>query len=82
MAELTERPNPAFAYLDRNKDCRLTADERPTPLTGRGGPSAKDLPPGGPQGGGPGGRHRAGHLRSLIEQNAYARSRAESQDLA
>ena len=52
MAELTERPNPAFAYLDRNKDCRLTADERPTPLTGRGGPSAKDLPPGGPQSGG------------------------------
>ena len=42
FAELTETPNPAFTYLDKNKDCRLTQDERPTPFTGPTGPKAQD----------------------------------------
>ena len=30
LSELVEKPNPAFKYLDKNHDCRLTQDEMPT----------------------------------------------------
>lgn len=28
LAEMTDKPNPAFALLDKNKDCVISADER------------------------------------------------------
>jgi hypothetical protein len=28
LAEMTEKPNPAFALLDKNGDCVISADER------------------------------------------------------
>ena len=31
LAEMTEKPNPAFALLDKNGDCVIGADERPQP---------------------------------------------------
>ena len=30
LAELVDKPNPAFAILDKDRDCRLTGDELPT----------------------------------------------------
>ena len=56
FAELTEKQNPAFTHLDKNRDCRLTPDERPTPLTGPTGGAAKAAPDMGRGGGGRGGR--------------------------
>ena len=35
LAEITEKPNPAFALLDKNGDCVISADERPQPHVGR-----------------------------------------------
>jgi hypothetical protein len=34
LAEITEKPNPAFALLDKNGDCVISADERPQPRIG------------------------------------------------
>ena len=34
QAELIDKPNPAFALLDRNKDCVITPDERMPPRGG------------------------------------------------
>jgi hypothetical protein len=31
LAEMTDKPNPAFALLDKNGDCVLSADERVQP---------------------------------------------------
>ena len=39
LAELVEKPNPAFGYLDKNHDCRLTADEMPSAWSGPSGRS-------------------------------------------
>ena len=46
LAELADKPNPAFAILDKDGDCRLTADEMPTlagvPPGGRGDEVRRD----------------------------------------
>jgi EF hand len=34
LAEITEKPNLAFALLDKNGDCVISADERPQPRIG------------------------------------------------
>ena len=47
-AELVDKPNPAFAILDKNGDCRLTADEMPT-LAGQP-PGQRDDDPRGAEG--------------------------------
>ena len=44
--EITEKPNPAFALMDKNKDCRLTSDEIRTPT---GTPSVARGPDAGQQ---------------------------------
>ncbi len=58
LREFADKPNPLFARYDRNRDCRLTADE----ISGRGtsgdppsGPSGRQQkpPPGGVERGGP-----------------------------
>lgn len=54
FAELTEKPNPAFAYLDKNKDCRLTSDEMPSVWSGSSVPKSSGMP--GTAGGRGGGR--------------------------
>lgn len=47
LQELTEKPNPAFVLMDKNKDCRLTQDEIRSPT---GAPSvARGPDAGGPQ---------------------------------
>jgi Ca2+-binding EF-hand superfamily protein len=35
LAEMTEKPNPAFALLDKNGDCVISADERVQSRVGR-----------------------------------------------
>ena len=53
LAELTDKPNPAFGFLDKNHDCSLTNDEMPTIW----GPAAnRGLADRGPGGGRRGGR--------------------------
>jgi hypothetical protein len=50
LEELTGRPNPAFALLDRNKDCVIGRDERVNQRAPReepGGPAT--APPSGPK---------------------------------
>jgi len=48
LAEITEKPNPAFALLDKNGDCVISADERPQPHVGREEPKSPgpSQPPG------------------------------------
>jgi Ca2+-binding EF-hand superfamily protein len=57
-SEFVNKPNRAFAVLDKNKDCALGRDEfrQPSPPQ-PGGPGGKGMPKGGPGGGsgGPGG---------------------------
>jgi hypothetical protein len=41
LAQIADKPNPAFTILDTNKDCRITPGERagipePTPARGKG----------------------------------------------
>jgi Ca2+-binding EF-hand superfamily protein len=40
LAEMTEKPNPAFALLDKNGDCVISADERVQPRIGREEPKS------------------------------------------
>ena len=35
LSEMVDKPNPAFALLDKNGDCVISADERPQPHVGR-----------------------------------------------
>ncbi len=65
--EFVERPNPAFAYADKDKDCRLTDAEQiearnisapPAPSTSKHDVATTGGSPGGPQTAGPvGGRY-------------------------
>ena len=50
LAELADKPNPAFVLLDKDNDCRLTSDE----MRSSGNRSE------GHHGGGGGGHHRGG----------------------
>ncbi|MCZ7594933.1 MAG: hypothetical protein M5U16_08450 [Hyphomicrobium sp.] len=57
-SEFVDKPNRAFAVLDKNKDCALGRDEIRQPSAPEpGGPGGKRMPKGGPGGGsgGPGG---------------------------
>jgi Ca2+-binding EF-hand superfamily protein len=57
-SEFVDKPNRAFAVLDKNKDCALSRDEIRQPSAPQpGGPGGKGMPKGGPPGGGgsPGG---------------------------
>ena len=42
LAELLEKPNPAFKHLDKDKDCRITHDEMPTIWGSVSGPKGGD----------------------------------------
>lgn len=60
LQEMTSKQNPAFAILDKNKDCQIGSDEivqtrQVQKLKSDGGDAPNDLPGGGPGGtGGPG----------------------------
>jgi hypothetical protein len=48
LAEMLDKPNPAFTLLDRNGDCVIASDERVQPRIGRSEPSSPPaLPPSG-----------------------------------
>ncbi len=64
--EFVERPNPAFAYADKDKDCRLTGPEQitarnlsapPVETTARPNAVGSSPPPTGPSTVGSGGRY-------------------------
>lgn len=62
LQEMTSKQNPAFAILDKNKDCQIGSDEivqtsQVQQLKTKGDSAPSDLPGGGPGGtGSPGGR--------------------------
>lgn len=52
QSEFVDKPNRAFALLDKNKDCALSRDELRHPSPPQpGGPGGKGMPKGGPGGG-------------------------------
>ena len=53
LAEMTDKPNPAFALLDKNGDCVISADERVQQRVGREEQKSPNAAPPLP---GPGGR--------------------------
>jgi hypothetical protein len=55
-SEFVDKPNRAFAMLDKNSDCALERDEfRQSSPPQPGGPGGRGMPKGGPGAGGPGG---------------------------
>jgi Ca2+-binding EF-hand superfamily protein len=44
LAEMTDKPNPAFALLDKNGDCVISADERVHQPTPRAEPKSSQSP--------------------------------------
>ncbi len=62
LQEMTSKQNPAFAILDKNKDCQIGSNEivqtrQVQNLKSKGDAASSDLPGGGPGGpGGPGSR--------------------------
>jgi EF hand domain-containing protein len=47
LAEMTDKPNPAFALLDKNGDCVIASDERLTPHIAREEHRSSATPPSG-----------------------------------
>jgi hypothetical protein len=45
LPEMTEKPNPAFALLDRSGDCVIASDERVQPQVARQEPAGQAAPP-------------------------------------
>jgi Ca2+-binding EF-hand superfamily protein len=44
LAEMTDKPNPAFALLDKNGDCMIASDERVQPQVARQEPPGQAVP--------------------------------------
>jgi Ca2+-binding EF-hand superfamily protein len=45
LPEMADKPNPAFALLDKNGDCVIASDERVQPQFARSEPSGQAAPP-------------------------------------
>jgi Ca2+-binding EF-hand superfamily protein len=45
LSEMVDKPNPAFALLDKNGDCVIASDERVQPVIARSESSGQAVPP-------------------------------------